>query len=238
MLFMKRKPTQTDHAPDTMSAVRGLPALSDYRLIREYEPGLDFVYHEEFLTSDECDHLVATYERCEGMTVKMPTGDGFFDNRFLWITSLPSSEHPAKRIMQSTREQAIEIIASFYKEPGPLYSDTVQLVKWHEGQSLPAHIDNSHPDGSPNSTPWRKYASIVYLNDNYEGGELYIRPLRLRIPPKKGLLVAFRANASHEHGVTKVFRGARYTMPAWYTNDVKHRDPYELATSDDERSRR
>ena len=91
---------------------------------------------------------------------------------------------------------------------------------------MPAHADNSNPNGSAHPTPFRKYASIVYLNDDYEGGNLFLPPLQIEIKPKKGLMVGIRGDRTHEHGVRNVTRGTRFTMPAWYTNDVSHRDPH------------
>jgi len=202
----------------------------EYRLVTGREDGCDFVHEERFLTDDECDLLVAAFERCSHLTFRTPTGDRFFDDRFLWINSLPSTENRAKRLMQATRYRIIGILRAFYAEPAPLYADTIQLVKWLEGQGMPAHADNAHPDGSRHNTPWRKYASVVYLNDDYEGGELFIEPLRIRIETRKGLLLGFRGDFSHAHGVTTVTHGVRYTMPAWYTDEVEHRDRYDRET--------
>ena len=44
--------------------------------------------------------------------------------------------------------------------------------------------------------------------------------LGLAIRPKPGLLVGFRGDASHRHGVSKITRGERYTMPMWFTDDM------------------
>ena len=41
-------------------------------------------------------------------------------------------------------------------------------------------------------------------------------------------VLAFPGGHTHEHGVAKVRRGERYTMPGWYTRDSRHRDPSSL----------
>ena len=63
---------------------------------------------------------------------------------------------------------------------------------------------------------FRDFASIVYLNDGYTGGELYFPRLDLLVRPTMGMLLAFTAGWHHEHGVTKVLTGDRLTMPAFY----------------------
>ncbi len=190
----------------------------------------DVLRMERFLSAEECAELIAAFTRSQGQLIPTPgRQDTFFDNRFLWINSLPTeTERNAKRIMQAARFRCIAEIVKFYGEQTTIYSDSIQLVKWEQGMSMPLHSDNSNPDGSHHPTPFRKYASVVYLNENYEGGELFLPSLGLEIKPQTGLLVAFRGDRTHAHGVKPVTAGVRYTMPGWYTDDIQHRDPYSL----------
>lgn len=189
---------------------------------------LDVLYQEDFLAPAECDLLIAAFERCRHLTFVTPSGDRFFDHRYIWFTTLPEAERGARRAMQLARIRTIDSIKRFYREP-LLYSDSVQLVVWPDGVNMPPHIDSAHPDGSPHPTPWRDYASVIYLNDGYQGGEIYFPNLDLSFTPKKGLLLAFKGGLLHSHGVKKIQRGPRYTMPAWYTRDARHRDASEDA---------
>ena len=119
------------------------------------------------------------------------------------------------------------MLQAFYQEDA-LYSDSVQLVKWRAGMSMPPHADNAHPDGSPQPMPWRDYASVIYLNDEYQGGEFYFPEIGVEVKPVTGLLLAFPGGMRHFHGVREVQAATRYTMPGWYTRDVRHRDPSSL----------
>lgn len=188
----------------------------------------DVLVQERFLSAEDCQELIAAFERCQPLLFRSPDkNDRFFDNRFLWINSLPTeTERTAKRIMQAARYRLIEAIRQFYGERDPIYSDTIQLVRWSEGMSMPPHADNAHPDGSPHELVHRKYASVVYLNEDYEGGELYLPRVGIEVKPKQGLLVGFRGDFTHEHGVKLITRGIRYTMPGWYSEDIRHQDPY------------
>jgi Rps23 Pro-64 3,4-dihydroxylase Tpa1-like proline 4-hydroxylase len=185
---------------------------------------MDFIQQENFLSAEDCTALIACFERNRERLFRNPQGDPFWDNRYLWITSLPDSENAAKRIMQDARRRVIEALQVFYSEP-VIYSDTVQLVKWSPGHSMPPHADNAHPDGSPHGMPWRDYASVIYLNDDYGGGEFYFTEIGVEVKPTAGLLMAFTGGMHHFHGVREVRGAARYTMPGWYTRDVAHRDP-------------
>lgn len=184
------------------------------------------VYRENFLSPSECDSLVACFQRCTALLVRTgPDADPFWDNRFLWITSLPDSEAQARDLMNGTRYRIIDELRSFYGEP-QLYSDTIQIVRWNKGQSMPPHADNANPDGSEHVTPWRAYASVVYLNDDYEGGDIFFPRLATRVQPAKGMLLGFRGDFAHEHGVEEITDGVRYTMPGWYSRSPEHEDSY------------
>src|SRR5476649_754774 len=120
----------------------------------------DFIVEHEFLNAADCQALIACFERNQDRLFRNPQGDPFWDNRYLWITSLPDTENAAKRIMQDARRRVIEALQAYYSETA-IYSDTVQLVKWSPGQSMPPHADNANPDGSPHAMPWRDYASVI-----------------------------------------------------------------------------
>ena len=91
--------------------------------------------------------------------------------------------------MQQARLVAHVTIMQEFQPEQPLYSDTAQIVFWTQGIELTPHADNLEPDGRPNSTPHRCFSSLIYLNDDYEGGETYFPGFGFRIKPEPGLMV-------------------------------------------------
>jgi len=78
---------------------------------------------------------------------------------------------------------------------------------------------NNIPETYPNFLI--TYSSIVYLNDDYAGGELYFPEYDLLFKPKAGDLVSFPSNAKYIHGVTPVKGVERYTLPIlWYSEQA------------------
>ena len=59
--------------------------------------------------------------------------------------------------------------------------------------------------------------TLIYLNDDYEGGELGFATHNLIIKPKKGDLIIFPGNMHYAHEVFEVLSGTRYTLPIWFT---------------------
>ncbi len=174
----------------------------------------------EFASVDDCERVIRAYERCrEPYSHKV--GDGFFDFRVLWINSFPDTENETRRILQGWRNRAVEVISAYVGQR--LYSDTIQVVRWN-GEAMPPHQDDRHPDGQPHNTPWRTWASIIYLNDAFDGGEIYFPETGDCYRPSAGALIFFKG--LRWHGVRAVTRGVRYTCPSWYSTDPIHEDRY------------
>lgn len=173
---------------------------------------------QNFVGPDECATVIEAYERCYARRSRK-VGDGFFDYRVLWINSFPKAENTTRRILQGWRRRAGEIISRHAGKQ--LFSDTIQVVRW-DGQEMPPHQDDRHPDDTPHNTPWREWASIIYLNDSFEGGEIYFPETGETYKPVAGSLIFFEGRLWH--GVRAVQAGIRYTSPGWFTSDFTHED--------------
>jgi predicted 2-oxoglutarate/Fe(II)-dependent dioxygenase YbiX len=86
-----------------------------------------------------------------------------------------------------------------------------ELIKWSTNAGLAAHTDGPSKIEKPMTT----IGALVYLNDDYEGGELYFPEYDILIKPKFGDLVIFPCHFLHE--VKNVLSGERYTLPLFYT---------------------
>jgi hypothetical protein len=193
------------------------------RLVSRQSDSDAFLYQEDLLTPEHCRLLIDVFERHHNLTA--PTSDVFFSGRVIWMTRIPAEERDALRIMQQARFVACHQVGRFFAHPRPLLDDAPQLVKWPTGYAMPPHADNQHPDGSPNQTPHRLFAGVLYLNDDFEGGMLVLDRLGLGVRPRPGLLVGFRGDDRHRHAVTRITKGERYTMPMWFTDDPAKADP-------------
>jgi predicted 2-oxoglutarate/Fe(II)-dependent dioxygenase YbiX len=96
------------------------------------------------------------------------------------------------------------------------------FVKWVDGMASPLHADNERPDGQPafHANFYRlNLSALVYINDNFDGGEIEFPSYNLKIKPQAGDLIIFPSN--FRHAVLGV-KGPnnRYTMPSWYVFDL------------------
>ena len=186
----------------------------------------DFIIVPDFLTDAECDRLTVMFDRLHGLVKHRKVGVDFWEGRIVYMNEVAQHDASAAAIMGGFQKRATAMLGDFYVLTSPLWTDTVQLNIWEQNSYLPPHTDNSNPDGSSHTTPWRDFSSIVYLNDDYEGGELYFTAKDRILKPQRGMLVAFSAGYHHEHGVLKVTSGRRITMPAFYTFDKGRADEH------------
>lgn len=87
----------------------------------------------------------------------------------------------------------------------------LSVVKWEKGNSLKLHVDDL------GYVTDNHIAALIYLNDDYEGGELNFPTHNMSIKPKRGDLVFFPGNKNYAHEVSEVLSGTRYTVPIWFT---------------------
>lgn len=104
-----------------------------------------------------------------------------------------------------------------------LYSECPQIVKWKEGDEMTPHADNIEQDNiTPNSSPWRSFGGVIYLNSDFEGGKIYYPRLGIEVTPKPGMVVLHPADWKYTHGVSKITKGKRYTISTFFTFNIDH----------------
>jgi hypothetical protein len=110
------------------------------------------------------------------------------------------------------REQTPHLDYFYEEEPGHDYE---KLAK--------NNIPKSFLDTFGKMFQTKHYSSLIYLNENYEGGELYFPEHNFSIKPEAGTLICFKGDEHTLHGVKKVQSGIRYTVSLFW-EDVEYRD--------------
>lgn len=87
---------------------------------------------------------------------------------------------------------------------------TIHLLKYGVSGHLPAHQDQGVSS--------RVLSSVMYLNDDYEGGEIEFVNSGVKIKPEAGSIIFFPSNFLYVHEVYPITQGFRYAMPHWYHN--------------------
>lgn len=83
----------------------------------------------------------------------------------------------------------------------------------YNNSELSLEINDSYPHWHTHIPRFLSdYSSLVYLNDDYDGGEIVFPEYDLAIKPKPGEVVTFPTNAMYLHAVNQVKSGTRYNI--------------------------
>jgi len=98
-----------------------------------------------------------------------------------------------------------------------LYQRPPVLIRWMPGNEQQPHADKQLNDGTPNPFPLYDINSIIYWNDDFNGGDFYYPEYDIHLPIKAGMAVAHPGDIHYRHGVKPIISGERWTTPSFYT---------------------
>lgn len=97
------------------------------------------------------------------------------------------------------------------------FMESFNFVKYNPGEHFSAHADHGY---SYNCT----VSSVIYLNEDYEGGELVFDILRLKIKPKAGDIIMFPSTYIYAHSSIPVVSGTKYAVVTMFDyNERTHK---------------
>jgi len=99
-----------------------------------------------------------------------------------------------------------------------LENSAISIATWRVGDNQHPHIDKEDESGVPSlTTPLYDFSSLIYINDDYIGGEIYFPNHGVEIKPDAGSLIFFPGDKNFPHGVKKILEGQRFTVPVFWT---------------------
>lgn len=88
---------------------------------------------------------------------------------------------------------------------------------WHEGYSVLKYKENqeykAHYDGG--TLIGRAVSAILYLNSDFEGGEIEFVNFGIKIKPQPGMLILFPSNYAYKHIAHPIKTGTKYALVTW-----------------------
>jgi predicted 2-oxoglutarate/Fe(II)-dependent dioxygenase YbiX len=93
------------------------------------------------------------------------------------------------------------------------YLTPISIAKYSTGKEMGSHIDSYDDERSP------VLSVVLYINDNYDGGELYFKEQEVLIKPTAGSLIAFPSVDPYYHQSMVVTKGLKYMSPGFWYKD-------------------
>lgn len=152
-----------------------------------------FYYKKNFLSQKECEYLINFFNQNQ---------NNWSSHRCTLLIDLHNFMHVdfMKQLYGKISKHCIDNLDE------NCYINYHQIVKWGVNCHQPKHLDFDY----------HQYTSIIYLNDNFIGGETVVG--RKIIRPETGKIISFTGNRTI-HEVLEVTDGIRYTLPVWYKVD-------------------
>lgn len=91
---------------------------------------------------------------------------------------------------------------------GEMYHEPYNMLRYRGGQEYKAHSDGGTDTA-------RSISAIVYLNNEYTGGEIEFVNFGIKIKPEPGMLVLFPSNFAYKHIAHPVVEGTKYAIVTW-----------------------
>lgn len=187
---------------------------------------------ENFMTKDEVDFLE---NAAKSITIWDVSESHINENGTVVYDSEYWKDRVANRASLDKNDPKIgPVIEGLFKRLQPVIEEFFSvsviptgqsIVKWLPGQFQNPHADkelHEGPDaGMPNDFPHYDLSSLFYLNDDYEGGELYFPLQDVKFKPKRGAAYFFPGDKNYIHGVTEIKSGLRFTCP-FFWEILKH----------------
>lgn len=117
-----------------------------------------------------------------------------------------------KDLLQKYQKLVYNFVNENYPGPFESYDESkIHIARFQEGYGMHEHFDSTKPND---------IATLIYLNEDYDGGQIYFPELNIYIKPNEGDLICFPDTPDFVHGVKPISEGIRYTAPRWFTRIV------------------
>ena len=135
-------------------------------------------------------------------------GNIFWPRKEISLDHTPAHKE-AYDILKMIDKPFLEALELWYKETGNKKLDWVTknytIKKYYPGAGVGSHADRM--DSKTQTFDW---TCLVYLNDDYEGGELYFDDLDITVSPTAGSAIFF--STDYMHTGKKVVSGNKYFL--------------------------
>jgi hypothetical protein len=181
---------------------------------KKIAPGIDL--WENFLTDHEHQYLLNT---CKSLSQE--DWEATFNDQFQYNLERDGEEPNnewSDRIYQFPKDNDIIIsinnkINNFVKKDGEFPGLLSRSQRHYPGSFLNEHYDAIQSNSL-------SHALVLYLNDDYIGGELYFNKFNLEIKPPVKSLIKFPSTEDYKHGIRVVGDGpTRFVLTSFIWNN-------------------
>ena len=167
------------------------------------------------LSPEECSYIL---DFCKSASSWRSIPDSFWHDRTIDYSALEDVK--IKKIISDKFIKIQKLLRDEYSLDSNVYPDNIALVRWLPGMEQSPHCDDMSDSERDHSLfKNRFFGAILYLNDDFTGGETFYPDHDFKVVPKQGMLAVHLGDCNHRHGVTKVENSTRYTIASFWSFD-------------------
>ena len=158
---------------------------------------------ENFATDDDCDYLINFLDN---------TQDSYGRHNDIRKISLRPESEKIKNILLKVLDKAKKDFNN-----NNLFITSYMISSYDPGFFMGLHVDNE------DMRECNKISMVLYLNDDFKGGDIVFPIINFRHSPKAKELVCFLSELQENaHGVEIIESGKRYVMPVFITDEKEN----------------
>ncbi len=186
-------------------------------------PFFNVIHHDnfisEFYSNIDCEYLIDYYEKLVDAGAVGPRDNrNIVQDEQVNMNGLLQVEEITQSITQVFREWhgiVLAAVQEYYKKYPILNTRSFEFKYAKFQKTRPSQGYHMwHHDSDPDD-PYRKLVTLLYLNDDFNGGETEFLYQQCRITPEKGKFVLFPAPWTHTHRGNPPMGGNKYIMTGW-----------------------
>lgn len=121
------------------------------------------------------------------------------------------------KVLSSVIKKYVGEVKSFYYS----YGDSINYYHYQALKYTKNDYFKNHHDHYAETVNYSRLLSVcIYLNEDYEGGELEFPSIKKTFKFKTGDVIIFPSNWMFYHGVTPITVGNRYSITVWAGIDI------------------
>jgi predicted 2-oxoglutarate/Fe(II)-dependent dioxygenase YbiX len=177
---------------------------------------------ENYLDAIDVDEFREIADRCEGKRLMVIDRNSEVDNLTLVEDERRVSDlvelGPYQRKLNEIVGKAFIELTNYHIGRELDWYERPQLLRYSAGGFYVKHADSENMN--PELRTWSKtidrdLSLLIYLNEDYEGGELFFEKFNYTLRPKAGMAVLFPSDNRYLHEARTITSGQRYAIVSW-----------------------
>jgi len=122
---------------------------------------------------------------------------------------------PFEQVIQGVVGHCLQIYHDFNHYMMSFEDQGYRMHRFSTGHYLKEHCDQKRFPDPLHPHTMRKLTMAMYLNDDYEGGELHFTRRNFTLKPKAGMVAIYPSNFAWPHESKLIKSGTKYSIATW-----------------------